>query len=176
MRNGSAARRHLIFVGGTSEPGGLAHSYRRYCAILRCAWFSRDNPLHGMNYFERLLADDAITIEVIGPLEQMGWQNWIRTMATPSRKRVTARTSSSAAAIKGRLVSWIWPRRRCWEGTSTTIVHRPFEGRWQFAHIQSRVWPIVLQIPDEALSLCRMKLRQASPTISASPHKRSQRA
>ena len=128
---GSAARRHLIFVGGTSEPGGLhihTADIAQSCAALG---FRVTILCTGVNYFERLLADDPIAIEVIGPLEQMGWQNWVRRWSRPAGSALPPDVvfcsghqgenqiaDFAAAALLG--------------GDVYNIVHRPFEGRWQF--------------------------------------------
>src|SRR5579862_5857754 len=75
----SAVRKHLVFVGGTSEPGGLhihTADIAQSCAALGC----RVTILcTSINYFADLIAGAPVAIEVIRPLEKMAWRDWFRT-------------------------------------------------------------------------------------------------
>src|SRR5579862_9590651 len=75
------ARRHLVFVGGTSEPGGLhihTADIAQSCADLGC----RVTILcPSINFYQPLLADGAVTVETIPSLDHMDWRAWMRTWA-----------------------------------------------------------------------------------------------
>lgn len=74
----SSGRRHLVFVGGTSEPGGL-HIHTADIALSCAALGCRVTILcTSVNYFAGLLAGDAVAIEIVRPLSEMAWRDWMR--------------------------------------------------------------------------------------------------
>jgi glycosyltransferase involved in cell wall biosynthesis len=162
----------LVFVGGTSEPGGLhVHTadIAQSCAALGC----RVTILcTSINYFAQLLADDAVTIDAIRPLSEMGWQEWIRTWQGLSGEAVrpdiifccghqgdTRIMDLAAAALFGRTVN--------------TIVHRPFEESWNlriskavYGRLSSMFLTGVVAVSDEIASNVSHDFRVPAQKVS----------
>jgi glycosyltransferase involved in cell wall biosynthesis len=127
----SAARKHLVFIGGTSEPGGLhihTADIAQSCAALGC----RVTILcTSVNYFADLIAGAPVAIEVVRPLEKMAWRDWFRTWQRLSAhdgrpdivflcgKQGEIRIIDLAAA-------WLFG------DTVHAVVHRPNPGAWTF--------------------------------------------
>jgi glycosyltransferase involved in cell wall biosynthesis len=126
----AAARRHLVFVGGTSEPGGLhihTADIARSCADLGC----RVTILcTSINYFASLLEDDAVAIEVIGPLDAMGPQDWLRILSRLGASALRPRIVFCCGSLGDiRIVDLAAAYQF---GTAVyTIIHRPCEEPWR---------------------------------------------
>ena len=130
----SAVRKHLIFVGGTSEPGGLhihTADIAQACAALGC----RVTILcTSVNYFAALIAGGSVAIEVIRPLKKLAWRDWVSTWRRLSRhggrpdivflcgKQGEIRIIDLAAA-------WLFG------GSVYAVVHRPNPGAWTFRRV-----------------------------------------
>ena len=170
----AAARRHLVFVGGTSEPGGLhihTADIARSCADLGC----RVTILcTSINYFAPLLEDDAVAIEVIGPLDAMGPQDWLRVRSRLAASAVRPQIVFCCGSLGDiRIVDLAAAYQF---GTAVyTIVHRPCEEPWRLACPRPSM-AVCLPSSSPVWLLCRRKLRQALPTNSAFPRIRSRRA
>jgi len=82
MTGGAPRRRHLIFVGGSSEPGGL-HIHTAEVAQACAALGHRVTILcPSINYFEGLIYDPRVVVECIPPLDEGRWHErmirWLR--------------------------------------------------------------------------------------------------
>ena len=127
----SAARRHLVFVGGTAEPGGLhihTADVAQSCAALGC----RVTILcTSVDYFAALLADDAVAIEIAHPLGEMSWRHWIRTWrrlcADGSRPDIVFLSGKQGDI---RIIDLI--AARLFGHAVYAIVHRPNRAAWTF--------------------------------------------
>jgi glycosyltransferase involved in cell wall biosynthesis len=117
----------LVFIGGTSEPGGLhihTADIAQSCAALGC----RVTILcTSINYFAALLADDAVEIEITRPLGEMAWRDWIRMW-----RRISAPDDRPDIVFlcgkqgETRIVDLV--AASFFGGAVYAIVHRPSEG------------------------------------------------
>jgi glycosyltransferase involved in cell wall biosynthesis len=143
----------LIFIGGTSEPGGLhVHTadIAQSCAALGC----RVTILcTSVDYFSQMLVGDSVAVERIRPFAEMSWREWIRTWSRYAKQRADIVfccghqaeiriTDLVAASLIGAGVY--------------TIVHRPFEGSWKslvpkavYGRLSSKVLTGVVAVSDE---------------------------
>lgn len=126
----SAVRKHLVFVGGTSEPGGLH-------PVLCCPRLSRDHSVYERQLLCSFDRRGSVAIEVIRPLEKMAWREWVRTW-----RRLSAHGRPDMVFLCGKqgeiriidlAAAWLFG------GTVYAVVHRPDPGDWTFRRALKRV-------------------------------------
>jgi glycosyltransferase involved in cell wall biosynthesis len=158
QRSDSSVRRHLVFVGGTSEPGGL-HIHTADIAQSCTALGYRVTILcTSINYFERLLAVDAVAVEVVRPLGEMSWREWIRTWLRLSAATVRP-DIIFCCGKQGDIRIVDMAAASLLAGAVYAIVHRPFEGPWTsrlskalYGRLSSMLLTGVIAVSDEITS------------------------
>jgi glycosyltransferase involved in cell wall biosynthesis len=83
-----------------------------------------------INYFAPLLEDDAVAIEVIGPLDAMGPQDWLRTRSRLAASAVRLEIVFCCGSLGDIRIADLAAAYQC--GTAVyTIVHRPVWEPWR---------------------------------------------
>lgn len=130
MIDPAPASRHIIFVGGTSEPGGL-HVHTADIAQACAALGLRVTIVcPSINYFDGLLHDDRVVVRCIAPPEDGSrWHQrirwWRRIASGGPRPDIVICRGSLAETDVIDLVGAALSARRLF-----TIEHRPWEKDW----------------------------------------------
>jgi len=121
--------RHLVFVGGTSEPGGL-HIHMADVAQA-CADLGLRVTIvcTSVDFFSGLISDDRVRIVRVPPLEEQAPRRWLLTWARILRTCaggdfVFCRGRFAETRLADLAVARLLGRR------VYTIEHRPWEGAW----------------------------------------------
>jgi glycosyltransferase involved in cell wall biosynthesis len=121
--------RHLVFVGGTSEPGGL-HIHTADVAQASAALGCKVSIIcTSVNYFEGLISDANIDIRVIPRLKELKLRRRLRGW----RKLSPAYRQADFIFCRGRFAETHIAEivaARCVGRRVYTIDHRPWEGDW----------------------------------------------
>ena len=133
MTDGAPQRRHIIFVGGTSEPGGL-HIHTAEVAQACAALGHRVTILcPSINYFDGLIYDPRVIVLCIPPLGEGRWHQrvlrWFRVTPLHPRPDIVFCRGSFAETQIIDLATAAGLARRLF-----AIEHRPWENDWR--------WPI----------------------------------
>jgi glycosyltransferase involved in cell wall biosynthesis len=131
MTGDAPRRRHLIFVGGTSEPGGL-HVHTAEVAQACAALGHRVTILcPSINYFEGLIYDPRVVVECIPPLDEGRWHErmirWLRGASFYPRPDIVFCRGSFAETQIVDLATAAGLARRLF-----AIEHRPWENPWRW--------------------------------------------
>lgn len=129
MTDATPRGRHIIFVGGTSEPGGL-HIHTAEVAQACAALGHRVTILcPSINYFEGLIHDPRVAVACIPPLADGRWHRrilrWFRVTPFHPRPDVVFCRGSFAETQIIDLATAAGLARRLF-----TIDHRPWEHAW----------------------------------------------
>ncbi len=122
--------RHLAFVGGTSEPGGL-HIHTADVAQACVALGHRVTIIcTSVNYYEHLITDARVAIVVVPPLAGRNLRRWAGTWRTIARACAGAdlifcRGGFAETRLADLLAARLVGRR------VYAIEHRPWEGEWR---------------------------------------------
>ena len=122
--------RHLAFIGGTSEPGGL-HIHTADVAQACAALGYRVTIIcTSVNYYARLITDTRVAIVVVPPLQGHGLSRWAKTWRTIARScggadLVICRGRFAETRLADLMAARYFGRR------VYTIEHRPWEGEWR---------------------------------------------
>jgi len=131
INDANTPQRHLVFIGGSSEPGGLhihTADIAQSCAALGC----RVTILcTSTDYFSRLLARDGVAVKVIGPIDKRSWREWTSTWLSLSADRARPEIIF-CCGHQGEIRIADLALARLFGAAVYTIVHRPWEGPWTF--------------------------------------------
>ncbi|THD64006.1 MAG: glycosyltransferase family 1 protein [Bradyrhizobium sp.] len=130
MTGDAPQRRHIIFVGGSSEPGGL-HIHTAEVAQACAALGHRVTILcPSINYFDGLICDPRVIVACIPPLGEGRWHErvlgWLRVIPLHPRPDIVFCRGSFAETQIVDLATAAGLARRLF-----TIEHRPWENAWR---------------------------------------------
>jgi glycosyltransferase involved in cell wall biosynthesis len=139
------------------------------CAVLGC----RVTILcTSINYFEQLIADEAIAIEVVRPLDEMGWREWIRTWSRLWSEAVRP-DIVFCCGRQGEIRIVDLAAASLFGGAVYTIVHRPCEGPWTsriskavYGRLSSKLLSGVVAVSDEIASNVAGEFRFPAQKVS----------
>lgn len=128
-KDGATRRRNMIFVGGSSEPGGL-HVHTADVAQTCAALGHRVTILcPSVNHYEGLIHDARVAVECVPPLDEGTLYEkvvrWVRIMSGYRRPDIVFCEGKFAETqIIDLTIAAALARR------TYSIAHRPWDGRW----------------------------------------------